>query len=116
MPIVSVVIAKNSIRPLITICIWKNYNFPLFAHTDNGQHSNMAQCNAEGNVETHLAYAHVQIVQRSTMQASGLMLPKKELKQDGSLSSPVLEFPTAMSNEVKREATDQGRASLAHFQ
>ena len=75
----------------------------------------MAQCKDEGNMETHLAYAHVQIVPMSAMQPSTLIIPKKEFTQDENLSSPVLEIPTAMSNGVKREATDQGRASLAHF-
>ena len=75
----------------------------------------MAQCKDEDNMETHLAYAHVQIVQKSTMQPSRLIIPKEEFTQDESQSSPILEITTAMTNEVKREATDRGRPSFANF-
>ena len=93
----------------------KKINYLFSAYTDNEQHISMAQCKDEGNTETHLTYAHVQIVQKSVIQPSRLIIPKEEFTQDENLSSPVLEIPTTMSNEVKREATDQGRASLAHF-
>ena len=75
----------------------------------------MAQCKVEGNVETHLVYAHVQIVKNSPMQASGLLMPRIEFGHYESLSSPAAGIPTAVNNEVKREATDQSMVGLTHF-
>ena len=70
--------------------------------TDNDQNNS-----TEGrNIET--CHAHSPSIQKLVVTAPGINIQIKKERQAGSLSSPAFANTIATSNEVKREATDQG--------
>ena len=75
--------------------------------TDNDQNNSILQCTEGCNIETY-AHSPSQTIQKLVVTAPGINIQIKKERQAGSLSSPEFANTIATSNEVKREATDQG--------
>ena len=103
-------------NPLAIICLLK-YKFLFYiVCTDNGQNRSISLAKEVSNMETHLTYSHLQIPQESAVTASLLSVPNKEVRQTESFNFPTLSNSTAISDEVKKEVTDQGRFTFFSVQ
>ena len=70
---------------------------------DNEQNRGIPQYKEESNMETYLAYSHLQILQKSARSACPLIMPNQEVRQVESLSFPTLANPAAIRSEIKSE-------------
>ena len=84
--------------------------------TDDEQNRRKPQCKAGSKLVAHLTYSHLQKLQEPTVEASALIIPSEEVRKVENLTFPTLTDSAVLSDEVKRESTNQGRFAFSLIQ